>query len=112
MISITHTPGPWMVAARPSSIVGWPVVAQGLGRSICSLSWLGKKPDDVTDEQFAAYRAEVEANGRLIAAAPDLLEALKLADAALREIYVRTGDLAAARAHDAAYEVIHRAGGQ
>lgn len=71
-----HTPGPWMVAAGPSSVVGWPVVAQR-GQSICNLSWLGKKPDHITDERFAAYRAEVYANGRLIAAAPDLADAAR-----------------------------------
>lgn len=70
-----HTPGPWMAAAGPSSIVGWPVVGQ-MGRSICNLSWLGKKPDYASDEVFAVYRAEVEANGKLIAAAPDMLDAL------------------------------------
>jgi hypothetical protein len=65
-----------MVAAKPSSIVGWPVVGPG-GQSICSLSWIGTKPDDVSEERFAAYRAEVEANGRLIAAAPSMAEALR-----------------------------------
>lgn len=39
----------------------------------------------------------------------ELLAALKEADHVLRRIYVRTGDLAAARAHDAAFEVTCRA---
>lgn len=39
----------------------------------------------------------------------ELIKALVDADAALRDIYVRTGDLAAARAHDRAFEVVCRA---
>lgn len=71
-----HTAGPWMRAASPSSVVGWPVVGP-MGRSICNLSWFGVKPEHVTDAEFAAFRAEVEANGHLIAASPDLFDALK-----------------------------------
>lgn len=67
----------WIMAAGPSSIVGWPIVSSPDGQSICNLSWIGKKPDHITDEGFAAYRAKVEARGRLIAAAPALLEALQ-----------------------------------
>lgn len=66
----------WIMAAGPSSIVGWPIVSSPDGQSICNLSWIGKKPDHITEEGFAAYRAKVEARGRLIASAPDLLEAL------------------------------------
>ena len=79
------TPGPWMAAAKPSSIVGWPVVSRA-GGSICNLSWLGQKPADVSDERYAAYRAEVEANGRLIASAPALAEALERCTRALKSI--------------------------
>lgn len=58
-----HTPGPWMMATRPSSIVGWPVVAPyAMGRSVCNVT---------------AGHDESAANARLIAAAPDLLAALK-----------------------------------
>lgn len=74
----------WIMAAGPSSIVGWPIVSSPDGQSICNLSWIGKKPYHVTEEEFAAYRAKVEARGRLIAAAPDLLEALReMRDAAV-----------------------------
>lgn len=64
-----HTPGPWMAAARPSSIVGWPVVApNAIGRSICNIT---------------TGHDEAAGNARLIAAAPDLFEALKGAIGAL-----------------------------
>jgi hypothetical protein len=62
------TPGPWMMAAIPSSVVGWPIVQQGVGRSICSISYLPRTAD-------AEVYAESEANGHLITAAPDLLAA-------------------------------------
>jgi len=65
----SFTPGPWIAAASPSSVVGWPVVARPMGRSICNVSWLPGLPDDAT--------AECAANARLIAAAPALLEALQ-----------------------------------
>ena len=63
-----HTPGPW-IAAKPSSKVGLPIVSQS-GRSIANVAYfnLGK--------QFANHDAESEANARLIAVAPELLEAL------------------------------------
>jgi hypothetical protein len=67
--SAGFTPGPWMMAAIPSSVVGWPVVQQGVGRSICSISYL---PREANPEVYA----QSEANARLIAAAPDLYEAL------------------------------------
>lgn len=56
-----HTPGPWLVN---------PFVARvdnGLDSPICELLW----PTSLRSED------ETEANGRLIAAAPELLEALK-----------------------------------
>jgi len=72
-----HTAGPWVAAAAPSSIVGWPVVGR-MGRSICNVSWMPKKAyPDVPDADYAAFNAECEANARLIAAVPELLEALR-----------------------------------
>lgn len=64
MSEVRHTPGPWAVN---------PVVAQvdafdseGIG-PVCQMLW----PTTLRDE------AETEANARLIAAAPELLTALK-----------------------------------
>ena len=63
--TIKHTKGPWM-AGVPSSIVGWPVVsAPADGRIICNMLYTSP-----TDE-------EVGANAALIAAAPEMLEALR-----------------------------------
>jgi hypothetical protein len=63
-----HTPGPWV--AEFSEAVS---VLDGERGRVCTINWLkgpygafGRKPD-----------AEGEANARLIAAAPDLLAALK-----------------------------------
>lgn len=75
-----HTQGRWVAAAKPSSVVGWPVVAAPMGQVICDVAIINKKPDHVSDGEFSAYYAQVEANARLIAAAPDLLKAAKLAE--------------------------------
>lgn len=93
--SVTHTPGKWMAAAKPSSIVGWPVVAAPMGQVICDVAIINKKPDHISDGEFSAYYAQVEANARLIAAAPELLDALRQ--------LVGNADLAAhvVRQHDA-----------
>ena len=74
--AFVSTPGPWLAAAWPSSIVGWPIVGSE-GRLICSLSWLGVKPAEVSLEDYKAYYREVQANGHLIETAPDLLASLR-----------------------------------
>lgn len=64
-----HTPGNWMAASRPSSVVGWPIVASPSGRVIANLAWMpGLTPE---------LEAEIAANARLIAVAPDMLAILK-----------------------------------
>lgn len=64
-----YTKGPW-IAAPYSSVVGAPVVSR-MGRSIASVTYFK------LGEHFQNHDSESEANGHLIAAAPELLEALK-----------------------------------
>lgn len=59
--STRHTPGPWKAASARSFIVGLPIVATN-GRTIAN----SHQPGD-----------EGMANARLIAAAPELLDALR-----------------------------------
>lgn len=72
MTESKHTPGSWMAASKASSIVGLPVVAK-TGRSIASVTFFN------LGERFDHHEQESYANARLIAAAPDMLAALKLA---------------------------------
>lgn len=76
----SHTPGPWMAAASPSSIVGWPIVGPR-GRAVASVHC--RRGDTAEGKQI---NAEAGANARLIASAPDLLEALKKLKAAVNDI--------------------------
>ena len=72
-----HTPGPWLAAAKPSSIVGWPIVQPATGRLICNINYVQRTVIDPEVAGDRAFNRESEANARLIAAAPDLLKALR-----------------------------------
>lgn len=77
MARAKHTPGPWQAAASPSSIVGWPIVSRE-GRSIASMSWQ-PQADHVDAKTYDEFYRTVEANARLVCAAPDLVEAAQAA---------------------------------
>jgi hypothetical protein len=62
-MSATHTPGPWHRNIKPAS--RYPTVFAGRNTHVCVVTTRGL-PDD-----------EIEANIQLIAAAPDLLAALR-----------------------------------
>jgi hypothetical protein len=82
------TPGNWLAAGGPSSVVGWPIVASPSGRSIAGITWRPGLP--------AELEAEIGANARLIAAAPDLAReniALREAMGRMREVMDRTPEL-------------------
>ena len=72
------TPGPWIAATSQPSIFGWPVVAQK-GKLICDVT---AAPPGFPDAE--TINAEALANARLIAVAPELLEALELAERFMR----------------------------
>lgn len=65
-----YTPGPW--SAFNYSWCETSIIAQGFDHGICSLDI-----NHATEESQEADEAQMAANARLIAAAPDLLEALK-----------------------------------
>jgi len=69
-----HTPGPW--AYQEDSDAYTHIVRGPNNRFICQLN--------------QSTSAEIEANARLIAAAPELLSALQVAELALRERGLRT----------------------
>lgn len=75
MIELKHTPGPWAFIDPDGLAVRHPQVYSDTG-AICNVTWLGDGRID-----------ELRANARLIAAAPELLEALLDCREALR----RTG---------------------
>lgn len=87
MEKLSHTPGKWLMAAKPSSVVGWPVVGPE-GRLICSLNYVQHSMIDPKVPGDDAFNREAKANGQLIAAAPELLEALR----GLVEAMSRDGD--------------------
>lgn len=73
-MSAKHTPGPW--------------TAQNDGRDIISIQHNNNDPGAIsmTLAKVTArmtWRSQAEANARLIAAAPDLIEALKACDEAM-----------------------------
>ena len=84
MAESKHTPGPWLAAAKPSSIVGWPIVQPATGRLICNINYVQRTVIDPEVAGDRAFNRESEANARLIAAAPDLLDALHLMTSAFK----------------------------
>ena len=79
----SHTPGPWDVEPKGSRNF----VDGAAGLAVAYLGWAGVRE-----------RSEIEANARLIAAAPELLEALAGCADALREAgkdFARANKLAA-----------------
>lgn len=75
-----HTPGPWSVdGCSDNNAEAEVIVADDGRRTIC---WTANTWDD--DEGEEIVTDEDRANGRLIAAAPELLSALRLAADSLR----------------------------
>lgn len=70
-MTTTHTPGPWAVNPIKAQVDAF---ATGDPVAVCQMLW-------PTEERT---EAETEANGRLVAAAPDMLAALKRSAAILQ----------------------------
>lgn len=64
-----HTPGPWFPSFHANICIGVQNSPDGFTQMICN----SILPDK--DEEYENQREEIEANAKLIAAAPELLEA-------------------------------------
>jgi hypothetical protein len=77
----THTPGPWKIAYSDGS---GPEYITASNQSIATLRW-GCSCCKDTPDSFDDMSEEEQANAQLIAAAPELLEALEIVAASLDE---------------------------
>ena len=84
MSETKHTPGPWHIHTEPQPH-GCPIVGNGRGLMLAMLSHSVNYPNQ---------RDEANANARLIAAAPDLLEKAQVAMAACERMTEQYGDVA------------------
>jgi hypothetical protein len=68
-MSTQHTPGPWGTDHKDHDSPYQNIKIKAGSKTVCTI-WIDDAPDH-------AFNSEQEANARLIAAAPDLLEALQ-----------------------------------
>lgn len=102
-----HTPGPWHIDTNGSE--RWTVDFEGPTSSYITIGGPRKAPIAFAVEP-SAYGGRVDANARLIAAAPDLLEALKVAHSELGNLPEELFDETKQRACALAYAAIAKAG--
>jgi hypothetical protein len=111
-VSVTkHAPGPWEIIDITISKLHEPNIVDARGELVCKLPALSNCHGDVN-----VRAPQIAANAHLIAAAPELLEALRRAESALRNIAanrlaIERGEIPAYKGidsdniMDAAYEV-------
>lgn len=94
-----HTPGPWKAGDYQEE-------SNGLLRDAGFFIAPEKRGYDIADVPYMASRSrdEVAANARLIAAAPELLDALKMA-----EVYLGWGDCSLENVHNICRAAIAKA---
>ena len=103
MADVKHTPGPWFLD-------GYPVKDDPFGRIRYQVVATGKTIAKTYYSSYEGGPTNAEADTRLIAAAPDLLEALKLAYIAMQHMgnYLRDID-ALDEDEDAQYDTASKA---
>lgn len=75
-----HTPGPWIVQPNDETDMFVPIIAGNLGGLVGgAMLW----PSEIDAKDFS----RAERNAHLIAAAPELLEALERADALIENLW-------------------------
>jgi hypothetical protein len=84
-----HTPGPWEVGGDSGNEAEAEEIVASDGRRV--IAWTCNTFDDTADDGYGAevITDEDRANGRLIAAAPELLEALRNTKDELISLYER-----------------------
>jgi len=84
-----HTPGPWIAGDRTDCIAAGDVCVVCFGHDYDDYGGVRARAPEPWE--LAPYQAEANANARLIAAAPDLLEACRLAMPFIEAIYREHG---------------------
>jgi hypothetical protein len=90
-----HTDGPWIIHEYKDQIHGIDITEGKKGKVICNIT-----------SHFTAKHEEAQANAKLIAAAPKLLEALRFCKSVIESqgIYDRSESLAVDKATEAIKE--------